>query len=795
MSAHVDNTDGLAPVQREAARLLAAGLFPVVIGHGQKRAIATGWQKQPAQLEDFTETSNLGLGLGQRGGFVFDVDYDYPEAAQVAALVFPAIWPDLKLANFGRGGRVTHSMFVVRGSKLRKEQFLMPGARGKTMMLELRGDGHQTMIPPSTHPDGELLSWFTPDGAMPTLPEVKLEDLKLACGIVAACTAILTDIWPGNTKDDTAAALAGTLAHGGVPEAVAQAAILALCDIGGSDAPEKKLSKVRRFYAAIERERNNEDGGAPIPGWTRLAELVGDDLAARMKRWLPTVRPKLRVNDVELLAPEAAVDKLNSELALNTGEKMEARFIRFRTMPDGEVAVTHHTAGSAADIYAGEFVPVPDPQTNKNKVVPVFDYWRGNRHKRRREVDGYHSRPWSILDAPDTTSDPRRINVFPGWGWLAEAARMGNMEDAGTHALLDHIVEGICAGDAAAADYLLNWLAHGLHAPGEKPKTAIVMAGQQGTGKSLFLALVAALQPPGCSMVTSEREQLFGRFNIHLLNKQFVGGEELVHGGNHREDNALKDRVTCDSLSYEAKGQTPFVAKNYTRYALASNSAQPVSTESGKRRYLFLAPSTRYTDREHKPYWKKLAGYIQDRDAIGGLVRLLVERDISEWNPAALPTLTRLEHIDAAQGVDRASDTVLAFVEDLLVHGEWHRTRGEGLSYRAVLNNDPDLYKTSQLYEDYREWLTKRERWKTPVSLQAFATKLIELTGKGQRTNARTGALGEHQKVKVTRLSIAEAREHYAHARGYPGWPTYEEHLTGDDGPGEVEDEDEEAEA
>ena len=70
-------------------------------------------------------------------------------------------------------------------------------------------------------------------------------------------------------------------------------------------------------------------------------------------------------------------------------------------------------------------------------------------------------------------------------------------------------------------EYLLNYLAHMVQKPGELPKVAIVIKGEQGTGKSLFWNLFGE-KVLGSEYVleTAEIDKVIGRFN--LISEKFL---------------------------------------------------------------------------------------------------------------------------------------------------------------------------------------------------------------------------------------------------------------------------------
>jgi hypothetical protein len=100
--------------------------------------------------------------------------------------------------------------------------FTFANEKAPTMLVELRGTGAQTVIPPSVYigpeyangnPYGEALHWETSaDGELARLPT---DELRAACGRVAA-SALLALHWPGKgTRDGAAMALAGMLLRAG----------------------------------------------------------------------------------------------------------------------------------------------------------------------------------------------------------------------------------------------------------------------------------------------------------------------------------------------------------------------------------------------------------------------------------------------------------------------------------------------------------------------------------------------------------------------------------------------------
>jgi phage/plasmid-associated DNA primase len=354
---------------------------------------------------------------------------------------------------------------------------------------------------------------------------------------------------------------------------------------------------------------------------------------------------------------------------------------------------------------------------------------------------------------------------------LADAVRLASSDGEGVQAIVDHIKHGIANGDEEAAHYLIRWMAHILQKPYEKPKTAVILAGVQGTGKSLLMQMLARLLPPGTGMLTSSRELLFGRFTIHLMPLLFCGGEEVIYGGNHREDSSFKDAITCDTMSYEAKGLTPFIAKNYTRYMIASNSYRPISTEHGARRYLILEPSTRYAgDRD---YWRRLAAWMEDHDTLAGFSRLLLDVDLSEWNPAHIPE-AKGGHASLKEEITVASDPIRAYTRELIMRmlDGGRVLMGENHTWdpRTGTMREPHTYEPSLLYDEFRDWWRKNGHYgPNAPSFVIFMRQFKKLVN-NESMKRLIRKDGDKSVAAGWLLDAEVAAHHYAHDAGAESW-------------------------
>ena len=144
----------------------ARGFFCVPIPTGEKGPRISGWQnlrlEESALRDAFTpRTGNVGLVLGEPSGWLVDVDLDCPEAVELAEKYLPATG-----AVTGRTGRErSHWWYICEdceSARYRDPEL----TNGAATTLELRSTGLQTVVGPSTHPDGSTYETLTGEPAI-----------------------------------------------------------------------------------------------------------------------------------------------------------------------------------------------------------------------------------------------------------------------------------------------------------------------------------------------------------------------------------------------------------------------------------------------------------------------------------------------------------------------------------------------------------------------------------------------------------------------------------------------------
>lgn len=262
-----------------ARELLARGWSPVPVPRGRKKPLLKNWtlfRASPDELPThFADDSNVGILTGQASGQLVDIDLDCDEAVELAAHLLPE--------TPMRSGRPTrprsHAWYVLTGSLPASRTFKDVDA-GRTTLVEFRGDGRQTLVAPSTHPDGDKYRW---EGPLDPAEAQGTDLFRSVSRLAAAC--LLARRWPrtNGSRHEIANALAGFLVRAGWCGDDIGAFVKSVAAAAGDeeirDRVSTALDTVRRFRA-----------GRSVTGGKTLADLLGSAVVDRIGEWLGLVR-------------------------------------------------------------------------------------------------------------------------------------------------------------------------------------------------------------------------------------------------------------------------------------------------------------------------------------------------------------------------------------------------------------------------------------------------------------------------------------------------------------------------
>jgi hypothetical protein len=255
-----------------AARLyFSRGWPPVAVYPRSKKPMGgPGWERLRLTEEElpqrFANGANLGVLLGEPAHGLVDVDLDIPEAVALAG------WLPPTEARFGRPGKpLSHRLYYTEPAPS-TTQYLAPGVG---MIVELRGTGGQTVMPPSTHESGETVCWES-DGEPARVP---LASLRTAVAWVAA-GALLARTWPVEGSRHTASlALAGALLRAGWAEDDMRDFIVDVATAAGDDEAEERGKDARTTARRLA-------AGEQATGMPGVVAVFGQPVADKVEEWL-----------------------------------------------------------------------------------------------------------------------------------------------------------------------------------------------------------------------------------------------------------------------------------------------------------------------------------------------------------------------------------------------------------------------------------------------------------------------------------------------------------------------------
>jgi hypothetical protein len=574
-----------------------AGGWPILpVQPDTKRPYHEGWN-DPARAFTAAEFAPTDL-IGLRLGLPF-VDFDLEGAAAIfAGRVFLL---GRTGAVFGRpGAEASHYLFRVDGDHgVRREDVRLPGDHAG---LELRGTGHQTVVPPSPHARGPR-RWAVEDP-----PGLVTKEELFALWRKTATAAILMALAPprGSGAHDFCKDAAGLIAHLGVDEADAARILAAVSAFRG-------LNDVDA--AAVVRDTYDEHAaGRPVTGGPSLRKRVVDDFAPLIDKiydiWQPEGAERARVLD-EMNARHF-VARIGKDTVFGLEE-------------DGRVFFQKKDA--FRDYYEHTRVVVGKSKKGEDVVRTHAEFFIDSPRRRQyREV---------VFAPPPAHHDERDYNLWKGFA-VEPDPRPRPEERCAKY--LDHVKQVVCSGVTAHYEYLLDLMAAGVQRPGAPSEVAVVLRGARGAGKGAFVRPYGSLFGRHFAHV-SDPAHVTGKFNAHLSGKVVVFADEAIWAGNHRDLAVLKRLITEETITIERKGIDAAEERNHIHLFMATNDDWSVGAGMKERRFFALEVADARAQ-DHAYF-----GEIEREMADGGraaLLAVLQARDLKGRNLRLVPQTAEL---------------------------------------------------------------------------------------------------------------------------------------------------------
>jgi len=688
-----------------------------------------------AKYPQGADTHNLGLVTGNG---TTDIDLDIPSHFLPFA---PSFLPPSD-ASFGRRSK-PRSHYLYHCTDDAPFQVLRHG----TMAIEFRSDAaHQTMVPPSMHPSGELVEWATEMrfGPLPKVSGKKL--LQGARLYMAAC--ILADSWPSGNRHFASMALTGMLIRinevfpDTFPDSSSSIVsfVTTVAKMAGDDEPHD-----RKLAATDTVEKWASGGDRKVTGGPSLELMIGKDTVAAVRRLLTNDDTFERVEDFNrrfatlILGNKPAV---LHESDVKTFAHGIRNGLRVKKADLWSVdAFKMDTAHEQVDIVNAK---------GEMKRVPFATLWL--KHPARR-----HFNKGIDFTPPPEFSPPECYNLFRGFQFepRADASKIERF--------LEHIHENVAGGDDKLAHWVTAFFADIIQDPANRPGTALVLQGETGTGKTIMTDIISSLISPYGVAVNTHRH-LVGHFNSHLSNALLVAAHEALYAGDKAHAGALKAIITDPWVNIERKGYDSVQQRNYMRLVITTNEQWVVPASFQERRFMVLEMNTKNKQN------LKFFGAMIDEMGDGGyeaLMHYLLHYKYSKSDITRIPTTDVL-----VRQQELSESPVMVWWKERLEVGEplglykvqW-ATHGSGTW--------PEWISKEALYKDYCVW-AEGQRWSSK-SQSIFWVDMRRLFGlktatplkqtyitKARDFNSRDGMHTDKARIMYVQMpTLEEARNIY----------------------------------
>lgn len=504
--------------------------------------------------------------------------------------------------------------------------------------------------------------------------------------------------------------------------------------------------------------------GEPAQLWAQFAEqkgFVGSPLAwlLRMaRREVETRQLNVQIEPEAIVIAE--IDAMNADHAVVTRggrtvvvrEEFDPRFDRY--------GLVYMRKSDLVDKHVRK-VQLPGEGGKPGKFKPLGKLWFET--ARRREYD-------SVIFLPGGNAGPRNLNLWRGFA--VEPAD----NPAGWSKLKDHIRDNIAGGDEPSLVYIMNWLAFAVQHLDKPVGTALVLIGAKGTGKSILSVLFGYIFGDH-HYTTAHPQDVLGKFNAHLEHVMTLGLEEAVAPDGRINDGVFKHLINSNELRLEEKFLGVWKIKNHLRIILTSNNDHVVRADGHDRRYaVFSVTHPHVGDADAR---RRYFGALVEQMESGGYEAMLGEllaRDISKWNPEAIPETEALRH---QKLLTLANDPVKSWLHERLIDGvqityggsntgepiyRWSEQGETTVPVRHVLNDFVDYAARNGLRASERKFSMGLRKY-MPAGFESRVAKIPDGDGAGS----------SHRVYDFP--SLVAAREAFMKATGLTGWDEDKEKI------------------
>ncbi len=172
---------------------------------------------------------------------------------------------------------------------------------------------------------------------------------------------------------------------------------------------------------------------------------------------------------------------------------------------------------------------------------------------------------------------------------------------------------------------VMDYLATTVQRPAEKLHFALLIRGEQGSGKSAIGELMRRIIGDR-NVVKPSNDEVVNRFTVWQEGAQLAIIEELMTLGRMEVANRLKPVITEPTLRIEEKYGNPYSIPNHLNLICFTNHRDALKIENGDRRWLVVFSPAKPREQE---YYDRLFERIASNDGPASVKHALLERRVS----------------------------------------------------------------------------------------------------------------------------------------------------------------------
>ena len=202
-------------------------------------------------------------------------------------------------------------------------------------------------------------------------------------------------------------------------------------------------------------------------------------------------------------------------------------------------------------------------------------------------------------------------------------------------------------------DYWEMWIAQLVQKPAESNTVAVVLRGEQGTGKGFWCDVMLRPIIGKSNYQAVALADIKGRFLDSIYRSTLLHVEE-IHDTKPKTAAILKPLITQEYRQVEEKGLAKHEAKKYFRVVLSSNFDDPVKIEQTDRRHFVSHFSKHLEDQgETKQFYKLFYNWLEKEDGYQHMCNWFWSLDLSDQD-FRFPPMT--EEKDAITEVETSAE-------------------------------------------------------------------------------------------------------------------------------------------